>query len=634
MPTPPPIRGGRSMPAVPNKRSFLDLSGELRNKVYSHLFKFEDPLLVVGVEEPELCRRVGDGNGSLKRTSQFRISDEGPWGLYDEVYPSSDGEIERASLRLGLLATCRQIYQEAASMLYGSNEFAITKTIIGLDKHDPKGTFIRGTSTWLVSLGSQVRMLKDITIDLDNLCPTSCTEYLYGSKQNFLFGIRSTRDYIDVGSLVAFLWLCDGNFNINFSYSKRDQHMFWMGIAAHSSGHSIHQDPEPTALMSMIQSLRTDSLGIKKFHHAIGSIGIARNGKSGVIVYKAGPKSRECCPSYGLEGPVKLHNCPNTRRFFTASAGNDLRMQPREPPNLKLLHTSIQNRIFNLVLHREKEVEIDVTNSYGQISPGSGFLFACRDFREDYAWKVWKNSFSLLVPLDIPYASFEALQPLVHRLHSPIPDVFAWERSMGSYCQSTSMLYNTMYMDALQVHLKFTSPGVEGLDELKIDALGLILAMLGTPGTRGEYNSKEHSIRISIHQDVDGQIMEMDNMTIALRHLWAVVEQTLTWCMARDQSIAHAKRPQIFINGRGKAISFRHSDTSREWEVPRLGQEEYMANHKSVSRNKKRKRGRISAAVGLRDYLRGLRLGGDYWAAKDRVCQLLKATVPDCSLKM
>lgn len=72
---------------------FLDLPPELRVRVYSYLFEFEDPLVIFECSRLLYARE---------------------WTRHGSVEPG---------ITTGLLVACRQIHSEATPVLYGSNTF-------------------------------------------------------------------------------------------------------------------------------------------------------------------------------------------------------------------------------------------------------------------------------------------------------------------------------------------------------------------------------------------------------------------------------------------------------------------------------------------------------------------------------
>jgi len=123
-----------SRPADPNRPSFLDLAGELRNGVYEALFKVEGEITVT-------CRGRPNSFSSIV-------------------------------VGIALLATCRQIYSEAVGVLYTQNTFLITCEESDLFEHDDRdlheGT-IALASNWLSDIGRPALLVRSLLIDLRDL---------------------------------------------------------------------------------------------------------------------------------------------------------------------------------------------------------------------------------------------------------------------------------------------------------------------------------------------------------------------------------------------------------------------------------------------------------------------------------
>jgi len=77
---------------------------------------------------------------------------------------------------IALFRTCRQIYEEAASIFYQRNTFAIARKYTRWDhqQHDIHGYFILEAALWLSQLGDQLHRLRKLFIDHDTICPSYC----------------------------------------------------------------------------------------------------------------------------------------------------------------------------------------------------------------------------------------------------------------------------------------------------------------------------------------------------------------------------------------------------------------------------------------------------------------------------
>jgi hypothetical protein len=97
-----------------------------------------------------------------------------------------------------LLLSCRQLYHEAAGVLYSNNTFKISRVLDRHDDCDGYGLYdhenyvqVAYAPRWLTSLGSQTALLKKVVIDVDAVCPSTCD-----------FGIRR----MDILPLGRLLW--------------------------------------------------------------------------------------------------------------------------------------------------------------------------------------------------------------------------------------------------------------------------------------------------------------------------------------------------------------------------------------------------------------------------------------------
>jgi hypothetical protein len=169
---------GVSQPADQDCPSLLTtLPPEIRNEVYRWLLVREEPIIYDG------CRSDREREPSFDRDYQFdRYYD------YDEMESSRElSQEELTILRqpshdigscVPLLRSCRQIYFEAVGILYSANSFLISANPY---QHNEQMTQISTAAEFLMSLGSQLDLLKKLVIDITPLCPTEagCVDDLY-----------------------------------------------------------------------------------------------------------------------------------------------------------------------------------------------------------------------------------------------------------------------------------------------------------------------------------------------------------------------------------------------------------------------------------------------------------------------
>jgi hypothetical protein len=79
---------------------------------------------------------------------------------------------------------CREVHEEAASTFYRNNTFKITRFPEGYyADHDLDDAYIAATvEPWFKRLGTNVRFLDSLDIDLDAICPMRCLDYATASR--------------------------------------------------------------------------------------------------------------------------------------------------------------------------------------------------------------------------------------------------------------------------------------------------------------------------------------------------------------------------------------------------------------------------------------------------------------------
>jgi hypothetical protein len=255
---PPPaaisIRNGPSEPENAHKPSFLtSLPPELRIEVYKWLFERYEPIIYDGQHrtkdrEPvflEVLEMCGE-----------RLSEEELMSLQK---PSHD-----IGPCIAMLRTCRQVYFEAAGIVYGANTFLIT---VNLQQHNDTMSQFNMTERFLDSLETQISLLNKVVVDTSPLCPDHCTEV---SSQHV------AAERIDILPLVRILWFkpeVAGKIRLHQTDRSLDRRVHW-------DGNGSVNDIEPLLLENIIRAIgHDDVLGLKKvgrFVRLLESIWIER----------------------------------------------------------------------------------------------------------------------------------------------------------------------------------------------------------------------------------------------------------------------------------------------------------------------------------------------------------------------
>ncbi|CAI9630190.1 unnamed protein product [Alternaria burnsii] len=178
-----------SAPLDPTAPSLLTLPADIRNSINEYIFIRPEPILIHDTDFYYNRGRYGcDNDGHLLFPEQAFDSDEEEQMHQSKKKPCSkslkgwetrsDAEKEdillfqhEASLGIGLLKSCRQMYHETSSVFYSKNTFIVSrvrdrapgggrKTCESGNRRDYHQ--LSYTPKWLASLGSQVRRLKKI----------------------------------------------------------------------------------------------------------------------------------------------------------------------------------------------------------------------------------------------------------------------------------------------------------------------------------------------------------------------------------------------------------------------------------------------------------------------------------------
>jgi len=206
----------------------MTLPAEIRNRINEYVFIRPEPILIHDADFNYNQGRYGceiDGHryceaGAFDSEEQRYFAGKRCRKSLREWETRSDAEKEHALLfrneallGIGLLKSCRQMYHETVSVLYSENTFVVSRVRDRVSSEIRKTCEIGNrrayhqlsyTPKWLASLGSQVRRLKKVVIDV------SAFPYAY---------VESTPDWLP---LLRAIW--DGGLMrcvISFAYIGR-----------------------------------------------------------------------------------------------------------------------------------------------------------------------------------------------------------------------------------------------------------------------------------------------------------------------------------------------------------------------------------------------------------------------------
>lgn len=134
---PPDIPRVYSRPEDPNAVSFLTLLPENPNRIYELL---------------------------LQSTGQMLI--QHPKDTADEAHTEEFLDTAEIKKGVAILRTCRQVFHEAAGILYGQNTFHVARMCPFTCKN-PRFSNIAICAVWMRSISSAVRLLRRLVVELD-----------------------------------------------------------------------------------------------------------------------------------------------------------------------------------------------------------------------------------------------------------------------------------------------------------------------------------------------------------------------------------------------------------------------------------------------------------------------------------
>jgi hypothetical protein len=229
-----------------SKNSFLTLPGEIRNIILDHLLVRSKCYLLINVRNSAKARSRLKDNGDFGKTK-------------------------------GLIFSCRQIYHEATTMFFMENRFDMREQG---DEHGYRyfNNHVRQAGEWLQSLGSQLPLLRRVTIDTPFACGYQCHE---GDDHDHYF-----EPMVPVSTIVQAYWTSPVTTPLNLSLEIAPS---FQSIEASSHDGSSEQDSgiDYRRLTNIVKTLAHDKdLDIRKSRLAIKDIKIDGNCRYGYIYWK------------------------------------------------------------------------------------------------------------------------------------------------------------------------------------------------------------------------------------------------------------------------------------------------------------------------------------------------------------
>ncbi|KAH7390838.1 hypothetical protein DE146DRAFT_738351 [Phaeosphaeria sp. MPI-PUGE-AT-0046c] len=262
------IPKGTSIPADPEAPSLLtSVPPEVRNAIYSVLFA-RDKVLVHNTrayhaQVPDRATFT-DTRGYLAQMNAYNDTYEAEIGADSEFR-------DDLGLTVPLLQSCRQVYHESVGVLYGCNTFVVTRA---LNRHDcDKDSFhdthaysqLSFAPQWLLHLGSQGCLLRNVHIDVDAICPSYCPEEW---------------DHFDILPLLKFLWH-DAHKQLTLGFAHMGRRI---------SVHKVNADPSAYVKADVYNNIlhalvEVDVLCIKTFDYTIESLEVSARYEAGHICH-------------------------------------------------------------------------------------------------------------------------------------------------------------------------------------------------------------------------------------------------------------------------------------------------------------------------------------------------------------
>ena len=499
-----PLATGDSKPADPERPSFLRLPSEIRNHIYGLLLDSRDPIRV-------------DCSPSWYRERCRRIADEVEIYMFE---PKPDYVRLTHGPTVQLFMASRQVFREASTTYYSWNEFAITNHPSYRDEH---GDFITGSTAWLKGLGSQAGMVRKVIIDLGFSCPW---RYTWNRSE----GRHMECGLLDFKPLLMAIWNQNLDIDISAVHSS-----YWdeTGVAHYAdSSPPTTSAGNATAITQVLRALLRDELCLKRYGRLLGSIGVRRDGSGSVLQW---------CSTSPSECTLRCDCTPETRwypsyttTFLSLGGDKQIRLQgSRGPAQFSDLPEKMRIQIIDLAISLDDPVKIDVGRQTGF---GLNVLHLNKQTFDKY-WYRFLTSSQFILEVKVAEGStrlsdFSALRRILRKTFNPYVTL---SRAEGSWLLEDST--------ELQLRLDFTTAKKADLEDLRINALPLVMETSSTVGTQ--------KIFIQLCNTSSNRLAKY---AVTLHELRFNVAKELMTAAFERPNINNKPCPEVWVNGFGVVV--------------------------------------------------------------------------------
>jgi hypothetical protein len=437
---------------------------------------------------------------------------------------------------IDMFQTCRQIYAEASSVFYQNNTFAITRKCTRWNPlHDVNGTFIVLAVPWLKQLGSGLRLIRKLELDLDTLCPKRCSTQ---TTTRLSFDVH-IEGLIDVLPLLSLVWDEDLHFDIRLVQAKHEAYQSCVELHTEYGARSRDYSMPCEALTAALRAFQRDDLDMKRLRRVIAHVGLKRDGSGGAVVFLTN-KGNRWTPSRTSTRPKGFMPYLDNIQYFTAKQGQTLRRTSTGPANIFALPYLLRGRIieYALACNEVQDVAIDTAPA---ILAAMGPLTLGHDghdvLQRTLTAYIDSNRFSIVMKsthANAQFPRFERIGQILSRifyrkysLHDradPWPDMTSWR---------------------IQITLAFETKDVATftkLADVRFDAMPLVQATLKL--------SLDKPVTISL--DVNGAQTSTVLCISKLRH--AVLEAWQGDEVKPREDDTRKNCPQVWLDGFGGIV--------------------------------------------------------------------------------
>ena len=518
-----PIPNTTSSPAHAGY-SLLRLEGEIRNLLYAQLFEASGPILFNYADNDAYMSLDANGDDIIDESKMAC-----PTVLQRLL--SDDPTTSNIKGGLGLLRTCRQIYYEAASVLYSNNVFRF-----GMDPKEHIKYFgqLPLAVSFCTSLGFSLQFLRHVDIDMSHVCAGGwCSRAAVGRAPSR--GHQGPSHCVDFDGVAKLVWKsAAAKCKIRFMTSAE------LAFGPPTFLESINNKSEFDILIlnNLLVCLRNDTADLKRYAGQIDWIQLwARSctfdedeGSRGWVRLQY--RRTEPAPQYSFD-------------LLFDDNGTGLRRRAMFKPSLMEIPRTVRHEIYRDVMCSADGVVVDLDTGKRSVSDGLGLLNLKTHGVFDYPLPpprqlLWERNKFL-----IRMSSSKSVLPSDD--FGPVQDVLCKDKTENNWQYPWKGRHGHHDCGPVRLELNFKLEDKLTLADVRIGVMSLIRLT-------STFNGRRFDIDFNLMPSHNGGGI-LEQRTVSLHSVRARVLELLSQVIGKTPKRLHSTQFEVFIDGHGEVKS-------------------------------------------------------------------------------